>query len=93
MMDNLRLHKSNDVKERMDSLGFHYCYTPKYSPQYNGVEEIIGMGKKLVKGKRLELLLHNKSESLDKIILESFKSLNVGPKLLAHSTPFSIKTS
>ena len=38
MMDNLSLHKSNDVKRRMDELGFHYTYTPVYSPQYNGMK-------------------------------------------------------
>ena len=32
VMDNLSFHKSGDVKERMDELGFHYTYTPAYSP-------------------------------------------------------------
>ena len=50
MMDNLSLHKSNDVKERMDELGFRYTYTPIYSPDYNGgVESTIGLGKKIIK--------------------------------------------
>ena len=41
----------------MDELGFLYTYTPVYSPQYNGIEEVINIGKKLVKDKRLELIL------------------------------------
>jgi transposase len=45
IMDNLSFHKSKDVKERMDELGFMYTYTPAYSPQYNGIEEVINIGK------------------------------------------------
>ena len=32
MMDNISFHKSWDSKERMDELGYHYTYTPAYSP-------------------------------------------------------------
>ena len=45
VMDNLSLHKSKDAKNRMDELGFTYTYVPVYSPQYNGVEEVINIGK------------------------------------------------
>ena len=45
MMDNLSLHKSKETRNRMDELGFRYTYTPVYSPQYNGIEEVIGIGK------------------------------------------------
>ena len=45
VMDNLSLHKSNETKERMNELGFLYSWTPVYSPIYNGVEEIINIGK------------------------------------------------
>ena len=44
VMDNLSFHKSNAVK-LMDELGFLYTWTPVYSPSYNGVEEVINMGK------------------------------------------------
>ena len=53
MMDNLSFHKSEDVKERMRELGFQYAYTPAYSPRYNGIEEVIGIGKRAVKKERL----------------------------------------
>ena len=45
VMDNLSLHKSKAMKNRMDELGFKYTWTPVYSPQYNGVEEVINIGK------------------------------------------------
>ena len=56
MMDNLSFHKSGDIQERMDELGFHYAYTPAYSPKYNGIEEVIGIGKRKVKKTRLEMI-------------------------------------
>ena len=47
IMDNLGLHKSAEVKERMNELGFLYTYTPVYSPDFNGgVESTIGLGKR-----------------------------------------------
>ncbi len=45
VMDNINFHKSYDSKERMDELGFLYSYTPVYSPKFNGVEEVINIGK------------------------------------------------
>ena len=55
-MDNISFHKSTDVKERMDELGFHYTYSPAYSPKYNGVEEVINIGKQKVKKARLDTI-------------------------------------
>ena len=65
VMDNLSFHKSRAMKERMDELGFMYTYTPTYSPQYNGIEEVIGMGKQMVKKRRLEMLLSGEMKCLN----------------------------
>ena len=59
VMDNLSLHKSNATKQLMDELGFLYTWTPPYSPRYNGVEEVINIGKQIIKKKRLEALMKN----------------------------------
>ena len=32
VMDNLNFHRSHEVKNRMDELGYLYAYTPRYSP-------------------------------------------------------------
>ena len=32
MMDNLMVHKSKEMQERLDELGFVYQWTPVYSP-------------------------------------------------------------
>jgi len=29
----------------MDEMGFLYSWTPVYSPRYNGIEEVINIGK------------------------------------------------
>ena len=73
VMDNLSLHKSRDTRNRMDELGFMYTYTPAYSPQYNGIEEVIGIGKTLIKKRRLDTILGNKEEDLKEIIYSSLR--------------------
>jgi len=75
MMDNLSLHKANDTKTRMDELGFRYTFTPIYSPQFNGIEEVINIGKKAVKAKRLQLIVDGVEENLNQVILDSFKNI------------------
>ena len=76
VMDNLSLHRAADMKERMQELGLHYAYTPVYSPQYNGIEEVIGMGKRAVKKRRLELIQRGEEENLEEIIREAFESID-----------------
>ena len=76
-MDNLSLHKSNEVRERMDELGFLYAWTPVYSPRYNGIEEVFNIGKQQIKKQRLEAILNGKEIDLDKIIKKSFEDIDV----------------
>ena len=61
----------------MNELGFMYTYTPAYSPQYNGIEEVINIGKQMVKKERLKLILKNENEDLNAIIYDSFKRINI----------------
>ena len=68
VMDNLSLHKSRAVRARMDELGFKYAWTPVYSPQYNGIEEVINMGKQLIKKKRLDAIMKNEEICLNEVI-------------------------
>ena len=46
MMDNLNVHRSIEVRERIDELGFEVCWTPPYSPEYNGIELVWAMAKR-----------------------------------------------
>ena len=76
-MDNLSLHKSRAMKKRLDELGFLYAFTPTYSPQYNGIEEVIGIGKQMIKKRRLDMLLNGNNINLNNLIHESFKSIDI----------------
>ena len=49
IMDNLSVHKTLSVRERMDELGFEYSWIPPYSPQYNGIEEVWSQVKRKIK--------------------------------------------
>ena len=75
-MDNLSFHKSNDTKQRMDELGFYYAYTPIYSPKYNGIEEVIGIGKQLIKEKRLELIMRREYIDLLTVISDCLHNID-----------------
>ena len=77
VMDNLSVHKSNDVKERMDALGFLYTYTPAYSPRYNGIEEVFSLAKRTIKNERLTRLLNGFDEDLDGIIHDAFYQIDL----------------
>ena len=59
-MDNLSVHRSNPSTERMDELGFRHCWTPPYSPEYNGIEEVFSMSKRYIKENRLNALMNNR---------------------------------
>ena len=60
----------------MNELGFKYCYTPVVSPRYNPIEETFGIAKAKIKKKRLNKILNNTNESLNKIIISSFNEIN-----------------
>lgn len=77
VMDNLAVHRSREVRQRMDELSFAYTFTPAYSPQYNGVEEVINIGKQMIKKQRLDCLLNGRGEDLKEMIVNSFNSINV----------------
>ena len=55
-MDNLRIHHNEEVRERMDELSFRWCYTPRYSPWYNGIEEVWSISKAYIKKERLNAI-------------------------------------
>ena len=76
VMDNLSVHKSGEVRERMNELGFDYSFTPAYSPRYNGIEEVIGIGKHRVKQMRLDRVQLGQNIDLREIITEAFTGIN-----------------
>ena len=61
----------------MDELGFRWCWTPRYSLQYNGIEEVWAMSKRFIKKERLNAIQCDRPFDLDKTIHESFDRMNV----------------
>ena len=57
-MDNLSVHKSKVIRERMDELGFAYIFAPAYSPQYNPIEGVFSVAKGYIKKRRLEAIVN-----------------------------------
>ena len=39
-MDNLSVHRSRAVKERLDELSIAYVFGPPYSPDFNTIESV-----------------------------------------------------
>ena len=75
VMDNLSVHTCNDSKERMEELGFGYSWTPPYSPQYNGIEEVFAMAKHQIKTQRLSKILNGEAQEMHSMARRSFEGL------------------
>ena len=55
--DNLSVHRSNDVKERLEELGIKYIFAPVYSPDLNPIEFVFSIVKREIKKERLKAIL------------------------------------
>ena len=67
-MDNLSVHRSRVIIERMNELGFRWAWTPAYSPEYNGIESVWSMSKRYIKQERLNAIVNDKKFDLEEII-------------------------
>jgi transposase len=56
VMDNLAVHHSREVVNRMDELGFEYVYTPAYSPDLNPIEFVFSIFKRCLKTERFRAI-------------------------------------
>jgi transposase len=71
-MDNLSVHRSIEIRERMDELGIAYIFSPIYSPDLNPVEYVFSMVKKQIKAERLNAIVNEKEIDLYSVIKDSF---------------------
>ena len=71
-MDNLSVHRSRDVKERMDELSIPYIFSPPYSPDYNPIELVFSIFKSEMKKKRLTAILQGRPFNVEKNVLKVF---------------------
>ena len=54
----MSLHTSRETRALMDELGFHYSFTPVYSPAFNGIEEVFSQAKGAIKKARLDSMMN-----------------------------------
>ena len=47
--DNLSVHRSKLVRERLDELSIPYIFNPPYSPEFNGIESVFSIAKAQIK--------------------------------------------
>ena len=56
VFDNLAVHRNQHVLERMEELSFRWAFTPRYSPSFNGIEEVWAQSKQWLKQERLNAI-------------------------------------
>ena len=59
-MDNLAVHRSNEIKWRLDELSIPFIFDPPYSPDYNPIESVFLIFKREMKAKRLKDIVNGK---------------------------------
>ena len=76
-MDNLSVHRSLEVRERMDELSIAYVYSPPYSPDYNGIESVFSIFKNKLKRERLKAIVEKREMDYQKRAIELFHQIDV----------------
>jgi transposase len=71
ILDNARIHKTEEVREAFFAKGYIAAYTPPYSPDCNPIENMFSLVKNRFRFKVLDHVI-----DLDKVIQECFESLH-----------------
>jgi len=75
-MDNLSVHRSRLVRDRMKELDIKAVFNVPYSPQYNPIELVFGLIKRTFKKLRLSRVAQEKSFNFRRGIEESVDALD-----------------
>ena len=67
-MDNLSVHRSNQVKERMNEMSIPFIFGPPYSPDHNPIESVFSIAKRELKTKRLEAVIKGQHFDIEKSV-------------------------
>ena len=76
-MDNLAVHRSNEIKQRLDELSIPFIFGPPYSPDYNPIESVFSIFKREMKVKRLKAIVNGKHFKTKDNIRQIFENINV----------------
>ena len=75
-MDNLNVHRSDEVQERLEELGIPCIFSPVYSPDFNPIESVFSIAKGHIKKERLRAVVHNQKIDLKKVTREAFERID-----------------
>ncbi|NLJ31440.1 MAG: transposase, partial [Clostridiales bacterium] len=73
VMDNLRSHKVNGIKEAIEKVGAHVLYLPSYSPDLNPIEQMWSKIKaflRKVRARSVDVLLKALPAAFDAISIQ-----------------------
>ena len=74
--DNLSVHRSNAVRERLDELSIPYIFCSPYSPDFNGIEFVFSVFKNKLKRRRIKAICHHQEIDLKKEINKCFYEID-----------------
>ena len=75
-LDNLSVHVSKAVKERLDELNIAYIYSPIYSPDFNGIESVFSIAKRYIKQERLRAVMLENEIDLKQVTRDAFDKID-----------------
>ena len=75
-MDNLMVHRTNEVKAVYKRLNITPVYNVPYSPQYNGIESYFSILKNYYKKQLLNRLTTDSDVDANKLIREALKAVD-----------------
>ena len=75
--DNLSVHRSLEVRNRLDELSIAYVYSPPYSPDFNGIESVFSIFKNKLKRERLKAIVNEKNINYKTKAIELFNEIDV----------------
>ena len=76
-MDNLSVHRSNQLTERLDQLGIPYLFNVAYAPDFNGIEFVFARLKNTFKKLMTNAIVNKKKLDLEALIFQSIRQLEV----------------
>ena len=76
-MDNLAVHRSKAVRDRMEELSIAFVFSPPYSPDYNPIESVFSIAKREIKQRRLTALLGGKKIDVKSEIRSVFENIEI----------------
>ena len=76
-LDNLAVHRSNEVKQRLEELSIPCIFSPPYNPDYNPIESVFSIFKRELKTRRLKAILEGKNFKTKENIRQVFENIDI----------------